>query len=589
MKTISAIRFRSLVWILCASLLITCHQAIKPYLYQSSQANNTAGYGHEAAPKHIAFDSSLLVSTPGPGLPLPPVQNRYGNKVKEKTQRFYKLNGYKTKWLTDRGPSNLYYVLVQRLKNSWEDGLLPSDYGLDELNYKITLAQITNGIQDLSKLVQLDIEITERFFLYTTHLHDGKVNQTGYGRNVWQRTLSLNQNPDVLLLVNVSSAAGLLYAIEKLQPLHPQYEKLKTALKHYRSLQSQAVCVGHLAAGEKIEPMCSHRIIPSLRRHMLLIRELQNPKADSLNTLTFDSLYYDEWLVDAVKHFQSIHGIEADGILGERTLKFINQSFKDKADIIALNMERLRWSPANYGENFILVNIPEYKLRLYNQQKQALEMKVIVGAIDNATPVFNDDLEYIVFSPTWTVPPRILKEEIIPNLQKNPLYYSEKNYTFYKNNVEIDPASEVWNETVNPYQYRVVQQPGSDNSLGRVKFIMPNNMNVYLHDTPSRRLFKKFTRALSHGCIRLEQPRKLAEYLLSEQGWDEDRINQALEETDPLTVLLRNRYKVYLQYQTAWVDEQGVVNFREDIYGHDRHQLTQLFPSKGQHRELAGL
>jgi murein L,D-transpeptidase YcbB/YkuD len=261
----------------------------------------------------------------------------------------------------------------------------------------------------------------------------------------------------------------------------------------------------------------------------------------------------------------------------------MNQRISDRIDQIALNMDRLRWMPAINCDRYLLVNIPDYKLTVYEGAQRALDMRVIVGSATTPTPVFNDQLNHIVFSPTWTVPVSIVRNEIIPNLRKDSTYYSEKNFVIYKQDVQIDPALENWKDpNINPYQLRVVQNPGADNSLGSVKFMMPNNMSVYLHDTPSRRLFAKDYRALSHGCVRLGEPAKLAAYLLKDQqGWDADRISKAMSGSSPATILLKKRYPVYLMYQTAWVDDDGLLQFREDIYGHDKVQLKQLRPVRG--------
>jgi murein L,D-transpeptidase YcbB/YkuD len=208
-------------------------------------------------------------------------------------------------------------------------------------------------------------------------------------------------------------------------------------------------------------------------------------------------------------------------------------------------------------------------------------MRVIVGAVDKPTPIFSDALEHIVFSPTWTVPTSIIREEIIPRLKSNAAYYSNKNYAFYKDEVVIDPTLETWDDTSNPYKYRVVQQPGPDNSLGLVKFVMPNNMSVYLHDTPNHRLFSRDYRALSHGCVRLHEPARFAAYLLRDQkGWDVERIDKAMHGTQPATIHLKKKYDVHIEYFTAWVDDDDTVNFREDIYGHDKRQLQLLFPKE---------
>jgi murein L,D-transpeptidase YcbB/YkuD len=385
---------------------------------------------------------------------------------------------------------------------------------------------------------------------------------------------------DVDLLLGTTNPAQFEENIQQMQPKDVQYARLQKALSHYQSLAKSNANLPAVSVPRKIAPAESSPAVPLIRQKLSLLDLKVYPMPFDSATGTMDSLYYDPELVYGIKLFQLRHGLEPDGIIGDKTLKFLNQPFREKADVIALNMDRLRWSSANYSDNYILVNVPEYKLRVYEDHKKALEMKVIVGSAQTATPIFSDVLEHIVFSPTWNVPVSIIKGEIIPNLRANPQHYSNKNYAFYKNDIEIDPALEPWDSAaLNPYQYRVVQNPGPDNSLGLVKFMMPNNMSVYLHDTPNHRLFTKDYRALSHGCVRLDEPARFAEYLLRDQkGWNAERISKAMSNLTPATIILKQHYDVHIEYRTAWVDDDGRLNMREDIYGHDRVQLAQLLP-----------
>jgi murein L,D-transpeptidase YcbB/YkuD len=207
-----------------------------------------------------------------------------------------------------------------------------------------------------------------------------------------------------------------------------------------------------------------------------------------------------------------------------------------------------------------------------------MEMRVILGSEFNPTPVFHDTLKYIVFSPTWMVPNSIFANEFFPRLRENPSHYSTDRFKFYKNGVEIDPIYEPWTEdTIDATSYSVIEKPGNANSLGSVKFIMPNDFSIYLHDTPADILFDREERALSHGCVRLEYPVDLAAYLLSDQKtWNEKRINEAMEAGEPVKVDLEKPYPVYIVYRTAWVDDKGIVHFRNDIYGHDQRHLAYL-------------
>jgi L,D-transpeptidase YcbB len=257
----------------------------------------------------------------------------------------------------------------------------------------------------------------------------------------------------------------------------------------------------------------------------------------------------------------------------------LNTPVKHKTELIALNLERLRWLPHIKGEkDEIVVNVPEYMLRAYKNNRETLRMRVVLGAEFTPTPVFHDTLKYIVFSPTWAVPKSILAEEFLPKLREDPGHFDPARFRFFRDGEEIDPLEEDWeHDDLDIGAYSVVENPGDANSLGQVKFIMPNDFSIYLHDTPADHLFSREDRALSHGCIRLERPEDFAAYLLKgQQGWNEKKIAEAMKSEKPLQVDLEKDYPVYIVYRTAWVDNDGKVNFRDDIYGHDERHLAYL-------------
>ena len=504
----------------------------------------------------------------------------FAKRVTAKINQFYKSKSYQTQWLFDQAPSSLYYSVINTLRKADQFGLTPEDYDVTSIEQRLNTVY-KNKSTSTAEIADLDVHITEMYFLFTTHLQEGKVRSVGNGRNVWKRQGKPLTTADVNLLLETNNSVQFEDNLEKMQPKDVQYARLQKALAQYQAVaRSSQASLPAVSVPRKIAPAESSPAIPLIRKKLSLLDLKVYPMPVDSSRGTMDSLYYDPELVYGIKLFQMRHGLEPDGIIGDKTLKFLNQPVKEVVDVIALNMDRLRWSTGNYGDSYILVNVPEYKLRVYENQRMELEMRVIVGAAQTATPIFADELEHIVFSPTWTVPVSIIKKEIIPNLRANPEYYSDKNFAFYKNNVEIDPLFESWDSAaLNPYQYRVVQNPGRDNSLGSVKFIMPNNMSVYLHDTPNHRLFSKPYRALSHGCVRLAEPAEFAEYLLRDQkGWTAERINKAMNDSIPSTIHLKKHYDVHIEYRTAWVDDIGVLNIREDIYGHDRVQLSQLLP-----------
>jgi L,D-transpeptidase YcbB len=267
-------------------------------------------------------------------------------------------------------------------------------------------------------------------------------------------------------------------------------------------------------------------------------------------------------LQTAIMTFQKSLGLTADGIINESLIKEMNVPVVRRIEQILINMDRMRWMPEAAG-NLILVNIPEFQLQVFEGKKKAFAMNVVVGKEGHNTQMFKGDLNQIVFSPYWNVTPDIVKEEIMPAMARNPDYLASHNMEITGNNGGI-PV--------------VRQLPGEENSLGKVKFLFPNSFNIYFHDTPAKSLFSKDKRAYSHGCIRLSDPPKLAEYLLrSNTSWPSEKIFEAMNSGKETFVSLKNPVPVIITYYTAWVDENGLLNFRDDIYGHDAVLQKRMF------------
>jgi L,D-transpeptidase YcbB len=492
----------------------------------------------------------------------------FHRKIQYKTKRFYEVTGNKKVWLDKKHANKLYKAFVNEVMESFRYGMNPDDYNIRQMEAEIEKIYRNKKRTD-DDLSALDIRITAAFFLFTTHLLEGRIRNPGAPEFLWKK--GQPEEDDVLLLAGMNSATDLRREIDKLHPMDPQYEKLRHALKVYKDM-SQADHFPKINIRRKVKPGDINPAITVIRKKL----QLTDLKGDPM---PLDSLRYDDKLTDAVKLFQKRHGLKPDGIIDAETVRYLNVSLTQKAELIALNLERLRWQPHTTSEgDQVIVNIPEYMLRVYENKEKKIEMKVILGSEFNATPIFHDTLKYIVFSPTWNVPKSILEEEFLPNLQVNPSYYSE-DFRFYKNGVEVDPEEEDWeNENLNVKAYQVVQNPGNYNALGNVKFVMPNNFNIYLHDTPADGLFRKKERALSHGCIRLERPLDLALFLLEDNNrWkDKKKIREAMQDPEPKTVHLKKPYPVNIIYRTVWVDDDGLVNFRDDIYGHDQRQLALL-------------
>ena len=492
----------------------------------------------------------------------------YNKKIRNKTVLFYKKNHHKTKWLEYKGPNRNYSTYVDAIKDAAQYGLNPDHYDLKAIDADVK-SIFDNKKRTPEEIAAMDVRVTASFFLFTTHLIEGRIRTAGYGDFIWKRNIPRENDVDLLL---ENSSGNLSDIIEELHPKHEQYGKLRKALAEYRKLD-ESVKIELTAGNVKgvIKPGTKHPSIPKIRQRLSLTDLKPYDPGD-------DSLRYDDKLVEAVKQFQTRHNLVADGNISQATLKYLNQTFSRKVQQIEVNLERIRWLPEKYGDDYISINVPEYMMRVYQNGKKEMEMKVVLGSEFNATPIFNDSLEYIVFSPTWNVPASILEEEFIPELQKNPRAFDPERFVITKDGKEINPEEEDWNDKdLDPTKYKMTERPNEENSLGLVKFMMPNNYNIYLHDTPAESLFRKNKRAYSHGCIRLEKPLDFAEYLLRDNSkWDEKAIRESLQLEEPKTVPLKKKYHVEIEYRTVWVDEKGLVHFREDIYGHDQRQIALL-------------
>lgn len=282
---------------------------------------------------------------------------------------------------------------------------------------------------------------------------------------------------------------------------------------------------------------------------------------------------FDKRLAEAVKSFQSRHGLKADGIIGPNTLEKMNVPLKYRLNQLQVNMERMKNMPEDFGERYIVVNIPSFFLEYYERNALVISMNVVVGDIDNYTPTLQDTMTYIVFNPTWNVPEKIAKKEILPQLQSDPGYLLKNDYVLLKGSYTskdtLNPEEINWSEySEDNFPFSIVQLPGEKNALGRMKFMFPNYFDVYLHDTPGGQAFSLERRDLSHGCVRLEKPEELAGILLDGQ-LNRDEMSYLLSEKKTKNVKLNKPVVVHLMYQTAWIDNKGRLNFRDDIYDMD--------------------
>ncbi|MBK9764618.1 MAG: L,D-transpeptidase family protein [Flavobacteriales bacterium] len=402
--------------------------------------------------------------------------------------------------------------------------------------------------------LQLELGLTAQFFRFADKKYGGIV-----GKDLRELDWFIpRRKKDFSRLID-SLAAGHM-DLSLVEPLHPQYGKLKAFLKHLYDLET-SVDWSPISLGElkKLEPGKEASFVPVMRHRLMVLGDLIE-ESDSKN---LTSTEYDSTLVQAVMHFQERHGLSPDGVIGAGVLKALNTTPQQKLRTLLVNMERLRWVQESYAPDLILVNIPEFKMHIFEGGEEAWNMDVVVGTSATRTVIFSDTLSKIVFSPTWTIPASIVQGEILPAIAKNPNYLAKKGM-----------------ERIGGTDARPVirQKPGAGNALGRVKFLFPNSYSIYFHDTPSKGGFAKDKRAFSHGCIRLSQPQELAEYLLrNDTAWTTEKIKQAMFSGKEKWVTMKEKRPVTIGYFTAWVGTDGRLNFRDDVYGHDAKLAAELF------------
>ncbi|WP_241499084.1 L,D-transpeptidase family protein [Rufibacter ruber] len=478
---------------------------------------------------------------------------------------FYRERGYKFAWFKEGALVPQAFKFVEVIKQSHKEGLNPRDYLVKDLPAMFqSLEQAKNDSSRHKLQEDIDVALTASYFNYASDFYRGTVDPRSMDNIEWEvkkNKIKLHKALQTILKERESR-----YPYYEFEALHPGYIRLREALKNYRLAKQEGGWPKIEGIAKTLKPNDSSQAVLALRHRILGKAAAQANK----------STLYDKELADAVKHFQIRHGLKPDGVVGGETLRVMNVPIEERIDQIIINMERWRWVPKRFEDKYIFVNIPEYALHVREKGKEVLTMKVVVGKEMHATPVFSDKLEYIVFYPFWNITPQILREEIAPAQARNPNYLASNDMELVKdignNQVEVLPASSVdWTTVDENFKYRVRQRPGKKNPLGFVKFIFPNEHNVYLHDTPSDHLFNQTERGFSHGCIRIEKPFELAQYLLKDQKkWTSSAIKAAMHGGEEKYVNLSAKVPVYIVYFTSWVDDNGAIHFRDDLYGHDR-------------------
>ena len=471
------------------------------------------------------------------------------DSLSRRIRSFYNTRNYQFAWFTSKG-------LTEQARGFWNLHDYHTTYNHDTLLHSKSLQKTMDNLiaeEDLAvspskTFINTELTLTNHFIQYVMNQFED-----GYVKRKEMERFIPRKKEDAMYL-----ADSLITKKHKdnkyFEDINESYKVLKDQLARYYDIAKKGGWPAIPDDKKTYKKGTTSPIIALIKRHLSLTGDM--PGADTTQV-------FNDTLEMGIKNYQRRFGYTPDGIITAALIKEMNVPAQSRVQQILINMGRMRWMPSRPSGNLILVNIPEFVLHLYDGKNKVWDINVVVGKEGHNTMMFTGDLNQIVFSPYWNVPPSIVRKEILPALEKDPTYLT-------RNNME-----QVGMEGDLP---KIRQLPGPDNSLGRVKFLFPNSFNIYFHDTNAKGLFNKDKRAYSHGCIRLEEPEKLANYLLRNQSeWTPEKIEDAMNSGTEKYVKLKDPIPVFITYYTAWVDDAGQLNFREDIYGHDASLAARMF------------
>ncbi|NNE70564.1 MAG: L,D-transpeptidase family protein [Rhodothermales bacterium] len=483
--------------------------------------------------------------------------------VDDRIVRFYEAHGFQPQWIVGTRVSEHADALLQDIRSADQDGLHSEAFRPDRVRRALDRLAQSDSV---SAIVDAELELTRAFFQYASTMLTGRVDPQELSSEVYLQPETLRVDSILTALLSAKSDPGFR---ESLVPRHSHYERLVAALGHYRALEAKGGWAP-IPDGETLEPGDEDARVPALRQRLSVTGDLSQVSDLAVTGLPRADWKFDVSVQQALAHFQQRHGLAVDSTLGPATLAALNVSASQRARQIELSLERLRWLPQDPGERYVMVNIPEFRVRGFDRSGPTVDMRVVVGADygGHQTPVFQENMDHVVINPYWNVPYSIASEEIAPSVRANSNYLASRNFEGVGGSGKVIPASSISAQDIIDGRLRIRQKPGAGNALGLIKFMFPNPHAIYLHDTPADHLFSEPERAFSHGCIRLEDPPGFGEWVLRAQGWDRSRIEQEMGNPERTRVDLDEDIPVYIIYLTAFADEEGV-HFRDDIYGND--------------------
>ncbi|HSI78691.1 MAG TPA: L,D-transpeptidase family protein [Lunatimonas sp.] len=475
----------------------------------------------------------------------------------------YADNDFKPIWVRNGGVKKSGKDYFEELEDVLFDGLEKSNYLSEK---QAGLLEKIKESKDPLVHAALDIALSNSFLELASDLNIGRVDPAAIHTG-WKMARKIPTANYEKILLSVAEGESVKEGLDQLRPNNPMYTELRSLLRKRLAESTEETEPVRLFEG-KIEKGDRHAEIPAIRRKLLFLEDLRT-------NLKGEGELYDEELFHAVKKFQKRHGLINDGVIGSDFLAAINYSPSDIVAKIKVNLERLRWLPdfIDTEKDKVIVNIPDFHLFYLQGTDTVFTSKVVVGREYRKTPVFEADMTYLVFNPTWTLPETILWKDVIPSIQKNIDYLKRNNMEVLDTQERKIDSNEIdWDELNDKedFPYLIRQAPGKENPLGKIKFMLPNEYAIYIHDTPAQGHFSRDERALSSGCIRMEHPEKFAALLLEGvEDWDEEKIAEHMDLDEEKKVDLNKARKVWILYFTIW-DQEGNLEVRQDLYGMDR-------------------
>jgi murein L,D-transpeptidase YcbB/YkuD len=480
--------------------------------------------------------------------------------------RFYRPRDFAPAWEANDGGLERASLLLQALATADAHGLDPERYHL----VAIRTRQASAGGRSTT---EIELLLTDAFLRYATDVRAGR-RPAGYVQTDWG-ILASPFDAVSALTQGVRRPATFATLLASLPPPTKDYARLVEGLRRYRAIAARNGWPP-VPPGVLLKPGDDDARVAGVRARLAAEDELVSGTAETR---------YDDRLEEGVRRFQARHGLVADGIVGPATVGALNVPVADRIRQIALNLERWRWLPRDLGRHYVTVNAPDAMLQVVADGRTVLTSRVVVGDLRHPTPVVQARLDAVILNPQWNVPVSIAVEEILPRLRENRRYLAENDIVILERR-ESDPFGLTvdWSAIPSePFPFRLQQRPGPDNPLGRIKFDVPNRFDVYLHDTPTRSLFARPVRTASHGCIRVERAGDLAVHVLADGpgGWTRQRLAEAIAAGDSQRIALARPLPVYILYWTAFAAPDGLVQFRDDVYGRDRLLAATLAAEAG--------